>query len=129
MLGQFKKVLKYAILPYRLRATTPINKLILSNTHICLKIKLPSGVARPQGNALYLFTRIEEARKRAKDARGVNDNVDLTGNTLHRYCGIHKRIVDTSRGAEAIHVLGSGAYDLTFEVCKTAGQRIALKYL
>jgi hypothetical protein len=69
-----------------------MDELELSDAVVGLKIKLASGVSCAERNLFNLFSDFEDMWQAEQDAEGMNNDIDLTRETLNLGCG-HKHFV------------------------------------
>ena len=73
-----------------------MNELELSDAVVGLKIELASGVPCAERNLFNLLSDFEDMWQAEQDAKGMNNDIDLTRQTLHLRCG-HKHFIRGSR--------------------------------
>ena len=73
-----------------------MDELELSDAVVGLKIKLASGVSCAERNLFNLLSDFEDMWQAEQDAEGMNNDIELTRETLHLRCG-HKHFVRGGR--------------------------------
>ena len=73
-----------------------MDELELSDAVVGLKIKLASGVSCAERNLFNLLSDFEDMWQAEQDAEGMNNDIDLTRETLHLRC-CHKHFVRGGR--------------------------------